>query len=375
MTRHSSCAFLLLHAALATFSQEVAVPLSSDQVACDQRQLAGVLERMELLFEGGPVRGTSGLPTILASFGFGDVLVRGTEVRAELTSHFPPIRALSGDSDCLSDTERVMGFQLAVQPEQFLLNPERQPLDQFLLARIEPQSNPTSIRCTLPDTHLLRLGLGPTSDPFSSVLEINNVIQVPAGQPSQGAIPAASGASRNLRAAGLVERCHDALTAWDRRSFALLERMARSFSFFVADETVFYHDQEVAIFRGTDPHTYRVDAYSIGKDPATGRGVAVGRNSYEVVIGWDAQGRWTTGSVRLLPRCTEGQTLDCSTHEGPAWLWIFPPFLPDFGLRGDPPNAVFVGQGLPGIPSSASVDWADLLADSVWNRGIGSRAN
>src|SRR6185295_4766288 len=105
---------------------------------------------------------------------------------------------------------------------------------------------------------------------------------------------------------------------------ALLERMLRPHSYFVdTDGSASYFDQEVAIFRGTDPHTYRVDAYSIGKDPATGRGVAVGRSSYELVIGWDEGGRWTTGSIRLLPLCADRQTRDCSAHTDPAWVFVY----------------------------------------------------
>lgn len=349
------------------------MPLSAGQAACDQQRLARLLDRMELILPDGPVTGRSGLPTLFVSEGAGDVLFRGSEVRNESVPHFPPLAAVRDlrhpHSDCFDVRERMLGYQLSVQREQFLLNPDRQPLDQFLLARIEPQSNPTSIRCLLPDDHRLRLGLGPEPQPFAPVLEINNVVQVSAGGTSQGAVSSAGAASRNLRAAGLVERCHDRLTGWDRRTFALLERMLRPYTFFVADETTFYHDQEVAIFRGPDPHTYRVDAYSVGQDPATGRGVAVGRSSYELVIGWDETGRWTTGSIRLLPLCIDGQARDCSTQTGPAWIFVYPPILPDFGLRGDPPNAVFVGRGLAGLAESAPVDWGGLLAGTAWNGG------
>ncbi len=264
-----------------------------------------------------------------------------------------------------------MGFQLSLQENQFLLNPERPPLDQLLLARIAPQTNSTSIQCLLPDDHRLRLGIGPEAQPFASILEINNVVQVPAGRVSQGAAASSSGASRNLSAAGLIDRCHNLLTGWDRRTFTLLERMLRPHGYFVdSDGSASYFDQEVAIFRGTDSHTYRVDAYSIGKDPATGRGMPVGRSSYELVIGWDDAGRWTTGTIRLMPLCIDTQARDCSTMEGPAWIFLYPPILPDFGLRGDPPNAVFVGRGLAGLAESATVDWADLLADTVWNGGV-----
>ncbi len=351
-------------------SQERTQPIPPASVACDQERLGRLLDRMELIFPDGPVTGLSILASLFVSRGEGRSY-RGSEVRAEPTSHFPVIRRVIGQSDCVSDTERVMGFQLAVQEEQFLLNPERPPLDQFLLARVEPQTNSTSTRCLLQDDHRLRLGIGPDEKPFLSVLEINNITQVPAGRESQGAITSSSGASRNLRTSGLVAPCHDLLTEWDRRTFAVLERMLRPFSTFIADESLFYHDQEVAIFRGADPHTYRMDAYSIGKDPATGRGVPVGRSSYELTIGWDAAGRWTTGSVRLLARCSTEQVEDCSTFDGSAWLSIFPPILPDFGFRGDPTNAVFVGRGLEGLPESAPVDWADLLAETVWNRGTG----
>ena len=364
---------VLLLAGAPLRSQQESSPIPHALVICDQDQLAHLLGRLELIFPKGPVAGVTTHPTLFISRGAGGILFRGSEVRAETGPHFPGLRAspIPG-SDCLDSTERMMGFQLSVQEDQFLLNPDRPPLDQFLLARVEPQTNPTSIRCRLPDDHRLRLGMGPASQPFVTALEINNVSQVPAGRESQGAVPAASGASRNLRSAGLVDPCHDLLSDWDRRTFALLERMLRPHSYFVdTDGSASYFDQEVAIFRGADPHTYRVDAYSIGKDATTGRGVAVGRSSYELVIGWDEAGRWTTGSIRLLPACAAGQTHDCSTHADPAWIFVYPPLLPDFGLRGDPPNAVFVGRGLEGLPESAPVDWADLLSETVWNRGAG----
>lgn len=356
-----------------TVGQERTTSLSATQVACDQNRLASLLDRMELILPDGPVAGFSGIPALFISEGSGGVLFRGSEVRNESFPHFPPFPFDPAQrmpaSDCFDIRERMLGYQLSVQPEQFLLNPERPPLDQYLLARVEPQTNPTSTGCFLEDDHHLRLGTGPEAQPFASVLEINNIIQIPAGRESQGGVPAASGANRNLRTAGLVGRCHDLLTDWDRRTFALLERMLRPFTIFIADETQFFHDQEVAIFRGADPHTYRVDAYSIGKDPATGRGVAVGRSSYELEIGWDESGRWTTGSIRLLPVCADGQAHDCSTYTGAAWIFVYPPHLPDFGLRGDPPNAVFVGRGFRGLAESAPVNWADLLAETVWNRG------
>ncbi len=373
VTRWTPIAASLFWMGLPVAGQERTTSLSATQVVCDQNRLARLLDRMELILPDGPVAGFSGIPTLFVSESQGGVLYRGSEVRNESGSHFPPIPSALArrrpESDCFDTRERMLGYQLSVQPEQFLLNPDRPPLDQFLLARVEPQTNPTSIRCFLEDDHHLRLGTGPERQPFASVLEINNIIAIPAGRESQGAMPSASGASRNLRAAGLVARCHDLLTEWDRRTFALLERMLRPYTTFIADESLFYHDQEVAIYRGADPRTYRVDAYSIGKDTATGRGVAVGRSSYELVIGWDEAGRWTTGSIRLLPVCAVGQTQDCSTYAGPAWIFLYPPILPDFGLRGVPSNAVFVGRGLTGLAESAPVDWADLLAETVWNRG------
>ncbi len=363
-----SAILLSLLAAIPLVSQELTNPLLPAQVACDQDQLGSPLERMDLLIAEGPVVGKASHPTLFVSAGDGGLRYRGSEVRAEPIPHFP---ALSGgpvpDSDCLDSTERMMGFQVSVQERQFLLNPSRPELDQILLARIEPQTNPTSIRCRLPDDHRLRLGLGGAEDPFSFALEINNVVQVPAGRESQGSKPAASGASRGLRAAGLLDRCHDLLTDWDRRTFALLERMLRTHSYFVRDGSANYFDQEVAIFRGADPHTYRVDAYSIGRNPGTGRGEAVGKSAYELTIDWDASGRWTTGTIRALEPCQPGQSHDCSTQADPAWIFVYPPLLPDFGLRGDPANTVVVGRGVERAPTSAPVDWAALLAETAWN--------
>ncbi len=355
----------------ASLAQERTVRLGAEVVACNEAQLEALLERFELVQEpNGPVGGFSPNPLVFVSEGRGALRYRGSEVRNEAEPHGPLPFVAPGRSDCVDARERMMGFALIVQENQFLLNPERLPVDQVLLARIEPQTNATSIRCpqSLLDTHHLRLGLGSGSDLFSPLLAIDNIREIPKGGVSEGATPAASTASRALRQAGLLARCHESLTAWDFRTFVLLERMIRPYATFIADETVYYHDIEVALFRGEDPHTYRANVYKIGLD-AEGRGVALGRLAVEMVIGWDEAGRWTTGSARLLPPCLEGQSTGCSTEMGPAFVTFYPPILPDHGLRGDPPNAISVSVGIPGRPSEVAVDWGNLLAESVWNRG------
>ncbi len=124
---------------------------------------------------------------------------------------------------------------------------------------------------------------------------------------------------------------------------------------------------EVAVFRGADPHLYRLNLYGAG---------AGGRVAVAAVIGWDSDGRLTTAELRILPDCTDlppepGCTSRPATQRSDTRIWLLPPV---FGgvepWRREDPRAValFHDTEAPGIPT-ATADLAALLAGTAWNGG------
>ena len=137
----------------------------------------------------------------------------------------------------------------------------------------------------------------------------------------------------------------------------------------------------LAMFRGTDPHIYRVDIYEYGSTCCDDQGNNFAGNALlialEFTVNWDSQGRLTTGTVRVLPACRNGQDLDCTPAESPGLaLFIVPPIFPGHGEEPPffrtAPYVNFVGFTPPiGVPGtnvlSATINWADILKNTALN--------
>jgi len=130
----------------------------------------------------------------------------------------------------------------------------------------------------------------------------------------------------------------------------------------------------LTIFRGADPHTYRVNIY-VYQYLCSGTGCysTVGPLALELAVDWDSEGHLTTGSVRVLPRCRSGQVFDCTQAFMQFGVFILPPIFP--GQEEEAPAAF---HGAPylyvaGInePSpqvlSAPINWQRLLSGTALN--------
>ncbi|HEV7516269.1 MAG TPA: hypothetical protein VGR07_08215 [Thermoanaerobaculia bacterium] len=323
-------------------------PLTPQKVACNQAQLARLLNRLRLL---GP------LNEVLVTYSNEHAFYEGLGVASQgvFSGRLTP--------------EYELAFDLNPSLRDLLLNPARPPLPQISLTREDSASN--LVKAANP--HVLTLELNPllSGTPAAADLLVVNNLEVPAvGQLYNGFRGTSAGPGRGLAADALLDPCHADLTPFDRRIFALLERLVRTSAIlFLGGSAVNPLDTQVAIFRGEDPHTYRVDLSPVGviSVPAGDPRLAVA-----IRIDWDSNGRLTTGRMEVLPVCaTPGQT-DCTGREVDRFddvtVRLIPPVFPGSQTWSDAdPRVKTVVGGFGRFPTPVDVDFAALLAGTAWN--------
>jgi hypothetical protein len=335
------------HPAAAT---ELTTPLTAEEVACNERQLEGLLLRMNVAEERYtyPQVARSLLVSYSNSVGFYDGLAltgQGFRSSEAIRAVEPPY-------------ERYLAFNLNPSIRSLRLNPARPELPQIGLSREDNNSN----LVTPGGYYDLSLTLEPTlggGDP----LTINN-FKVPAsGAPYNGFLANSTKPGRGLTQDGLLTPCHDKLTEFDRHVFSILQRMTRG-----GDESAYYQpDIEFSIFRGEDPHVYRINVYPIYEHLQPG-----GRLAIELTLSWSSTGVLTTGVMRVLPVCAVSGELGCTavTHITPI-VFLIPPLFGGaeyYDGDADENGVIFVWYEAPRPPTT--IDLGALLARTAWNRPV-----
>ncbi len=318
--------------------------LTPEQVLCNELQLERLLGR---LAASGP------MPSILVSYSDDGALYDGL---------------LVANQHALGETlvpEHHLAFHLNPTIRDLLVNPRRPPLGQVALTR--EQSASTLVDPG--DPGFLELSANPTlmaDPPAEGLLRINNL------RSPEGALAASTLPGRGLALDGLLTPCHDRFTIFDRRMFALLQRLVRAQAVLALPPSAFIESSlDVAIFRGEAPGVYRLNAYGSPGPPAL---------AVELEVEADVAGRLLRGTLRMLPPCTAEGERGCSALSPPAagdqvytLRLIRPLFAPnELWQPGDPgTGAVTWDEEFPPdeLPSVV-LDLGLLLRDSTWNRPL-----
>jgi hypothetical protein len=343
---------LLTFATLASpAAAELTQPLAAEEVACNERQLEKLLQRMnaakEVYFP------LPQLPTILLvsysnSIGFYDGLVSTDQHFRLDIGGIPPVPSY----------EHYLAFNINPSIRTLLLNPDRPELAQVGMNREQSSSN-----LVAPGGYFdLTLTLNPTlgdGDP----LVINNFEEPALGESYNGFLANSTKPGRGLIADGLLTPCHQKITDFDRHIFSILQRMVRG-----GDASAFHNpDMEYSIFRGEDPHTYRINFYPIYEGLRPG-----GRMAAELRISWTPAGKLTSAVMKGLPPCAfEGQS-GCTrfTNIEPL-VFLIPPVFGGEELypNGAIQNGVFwTADNHPSAPVTINLE--TLLAHTVWNEPV-----
>jgi hypothetical protein len=320
-------------------------PLTPAEVGCNQTQLARLLARMD-----------AGGQELLVAYGDGGSFYEGLGVVGQ--------GVFSGQLT----PEYDLAFHLTPSLRELLLNPARAPLPQISLTREDSASN--LVRPTNP--HALTVRLNPQLPGAPGALLAINNLEIPAGgAPYNGFLGTSAGPGRGLALDGLVDSCHLKLTAFDHRIFSLLERLVRTSALlFLGGEDYNSIITSVTIFRGADPHTYRVDLY-LGSPNRLDQRMAVATR-----IDWDEQGRLTTGRMEVLPVCAVTGDPECTGDEVGIYdqvtVRLIPPVLPGSQTwsETDPRLRKIVGGVGQSHPTPVDVDFAALLVGTAWNAGL-----
>jgi hypothetical protein len=341
---------LLIAFALPVSAQNLTQPLTSKDVACNERQLELLLKRMKA---GNEQFIPPQIPrTLLISYsnsvGFYDGLALTNQ---DFRDVLPP-----GPEPYY---ERYLAFNLNPSIRTLLLNPERPELAQVSLNREQSSSN--FVRPG--GAYDLNVELVPTLGGGGEPLVINNFEEPAIGQPYNGFLANSTKPGRGLTADGLLTACHGKLTNFDRHVFAVLQRIVRGG---VSGE-LFNPEMEIAIFRGVDPHTYRINVYPIYEFFEER-----GRMAVELEISWTPEGKLTTGTMKVLPGCSVLGQLGCSSAENtvPSAFLIPPAFGGhEYYDSGRIQGEVFYSW-LEGPSAPILIDFEALLAESAWNEPV-----
>lgn len=353
MTHVKSAALVLTLAltALPAFAQDST--LTSSQVACNENQLMDLLERMRVLHPAGVAnpRPTTLFLTYSNMFGFYEGLVVSNQV---------PITAANAGA---ADPETLLAFHLNPSVRRLLLNPNRPTLDQVSLQREDSGSN--FVAPNSPEAVILTLNptLESDEDAGNGRLQINNFLMPPAGQTCNGFLTSSLRPGRGLTQSGLVTPCHTNFSELDRTVFALLQRMLRV----QVGGAGTARDTEIAIYRGEEPQTYRIDIYPVAADGTT----SLGHVALELTVETDGTGTLTGGQLTLLDTCAGGATSGCSNAVVPIQVFLFPPVFAGTQVRlnSTPSIAVNATPGATGA-TPVAIDFGQLLAGTTWNDGL-----
>lgn len=340
-------------------AEPVSPALTPEQVACEQAQLQRLVHRMVVNLSDSNLIAWSGE----GGSGHFQGLVVPRHIAIDSFVTEPHFRR----------EETQLAFYLQFRAASDRLDPARSLLPQALLVRRDAASNlyqPTDLFAI--DVHLDVAPEVPNAFERTLSLDITN-------EPNQDR---SERAGRGIVTDDLALPCHDAISELDRFVLTLLSRTLRA-------SAVLYppgfccggnSSIKITLLRAPEPFHYwaEVHRYSFVCDDGDetcehGFYVSLPIVLLEFAFETDLEGRLTTGTVRFLPECAEGQTLGCSPTICPQLgIFLTPPLTPgrdrqdqsffDRGafLRCDVSNAA-------NTVTSAPLDWADLLRDTAWN--------
>jgi hypothetical protein len=332
-------------------AQHLTQPLTAEEVACNERQLERLLQRMNAAKERyAPL---PQLPTILlVSYSNSAGFYEGIAATAQ------GFRLDIGSVPPTPPYEHYLAFNLNPSVRTLLLNPRRPELAQIALGREQSSSN-----LVAPGSYFeITLTLDPTlggGDP----LVINNLQEPALGEPYNGFLANSTKPGRGLTTDGLLTSCHQKLTDFDRHLFAILQRMVRGWAM---DE---FHspDAEIAIFRGEDPQTYRVNLYLIYEGLELRARMAV-----ELKVAWTSGGKLTSVVMKALPGCAVDGQIGCTwVNRAAPMAILIPPVLGGAELypNSDTPNGVFY-LSREGPSDPVTINLEALLAHTTWNEPV-----
>jgi hypothetical protein len=269
--------------------------------------------------------------------------------------------------DPIPPPEQHLAFHLNPSVREFLVNPGRPPVGQVSLNREQSSTNFVSAGGRTAITLTLDPTLSGNSNP--DLLVINNLEVPPLVAPYNGFLSNSTKPGRGLAADNLLESCHDLLTSQDRKVFLVIQRILR-----VQAEIKYGHepDIEAAIFRKEDEHTYgvEIDFFTQDGQGFPEEGIVQGHVALELVVSWTPDGHLTSGTIRLLPFCANGETEGC-TRVGAITtrvLLVPPAFAGNAKWKENEPRVVILGFGSSyPFPDPAAVNFEALLADTTWN--------
>ena len=333
--------------ALPISAVELTQSLTAEEVACNELQLEKLLSRMEVRSQPGP----HPPKYLLVSYSNSGGLYEGLAATAQYFG-------LGPDTPPANPYEHYLAFNINPSIRKLLLNPARKPLPQAGLNRERSNSN-----LVAPNSYFsMTVELAPTSSVRDSLV-INNFSEPAVGAPYNGFLATSTRPGRGLVTDQLLEPCHGKLTDFDRHVFAILQRIVRA-EFPVQGNLP---DVEIAIFRGEEPHTYRLNLYPEYEDfPLESRLAA------ELKLTWSPRGMLTTVEMTALPACAEGQVIGCTSgFHTSSHVVLIPPVFGGrelYQLSETVAGAFFSGESGPGTPVTA--DLHHLLAGTTWNEPI-----
>jgi hypothetical protein len=375
---------------------ELTFPLSPAEVRCSEMQLARVQRRLASVGAGNIpfTLGTSSLWHRSAAGSSFTGLVRLLNNGGNGWQDFAQGKAHFGEAD--------LAFDLVFTAKASVLDPRQPPAPQATLVRRDPGTNlvldhqgcdsrlgaPADLSCPMVLDFDLSAVPGDSVNP-KTPLVINSAAAAAPGftGPLASPLPAASGEGPGIADDLLDQACGGTLTEFDTHVFEILARTIVPSTCFTLGDSICGNAENpggvdpegfnLAIFRAADPHLYRVNIYPyqyLCEDNGDCYSIA-GPFALELRVNWDAQGRLTNGSVRVLPKCRAGQTLDCSipfVFSGNLGIVLVPPIFP--GQEEEEPSAF---RGAPYLDLSpvrsqqvlaATINWAKLLQGTALNQ-------
>jgi hypothetical protein len=328
-------------------------PLTAEQVACEERQLERLQGRFAARFVNSSL-----------------FLWRSTSGGGRFEGLYVPQGINFGPE--FSREEAQLSFEAYFKEEGFLLNPDRLPLSEVTLVRRDPESTTRLFSDEVPDVTFEAATGAP--NPFFPRVPVDL-----SGRPAESSV---TRVGRGPAEDDLLTPCFPGPTASDAKILHILARSLRPTCWTVGCplSNWFY---KVTILRSEAPYTFRANLYTYSAacaddDPpdAICRYVEAERIALEFHFEVSA-GRLTTGTVRVLPDCTDGQFTGCTRPENITQIGIFilPPIWPEHEIQG--PEAlerggqlVLRGAGSADNVLSANLDWAELLRDTAWNEAF-----
>ncbi len=343
-----------------TSAQEpLSLPLTPAQVTCEEQQMGRLIHRFAVGYNGSALF----LWRTAAEGGAFEGLVSTNEMH--FTTQF-------GDR---AREEHQLAFDLLLRADGDFLNPNRPVLPQATLVRRDAATNldtPPSFNGFL----RFSVDLAPeVPNPGFPTIPLRISTRRDGGEAK------ADGAGRGLVVDDLLTPCHELITDFDRRVFAILARTVRPTSCITdppgssgCPSTRF----KTVIYRGVEPLTYRVDIFYYSAHCNDDGTCTYGEARIPILfrLVTDAAGRWVGGHMAALPFCDTGGQLDCIDLLNPGIsIYVLPPLRPGVETQGEATflraarlNIDFIGSELNVL--EADVNWADLLRDTAWNGGL-----